>query len=79
MSVIALTYLNMMGLPDQIEGFFGDNPSEAQTVLADNIAYVLIVLVIALLVWTIVEMYRGNKRVAKIESERKSQIDESEK
>ena len=78
-SVIALTYLNMMGLPDQIEGFFGDNPSKAQTVLADNIAYVLIVLVIALLVWTIVEMYRGNKRVAKIESERKSQIDESEK
>ena len=32
----------MKGLPDQIEGFFGDNPTASQITLADNIAYVII-------------------------------------
>ena len=41
-SVIGLIYLNMKGLPDQIEGFFGDNPTASQITLADNIAYVII-------------------------------------
>lgn len=51
-SVVGLTYLNLIGLPSQIEGFFGNN------------AYVLIVAVLALLVWTVVELHKGNKRVA---------------
>ncbi|MBU5360064.1 Nramp family divalent metal transporter [Enterococcus raffinosus] len=63
-SVIGLTYLNLIGLPSQIEGFFGDNPSAWEITTADSIAYVLIVAVLALLVWTVVELHKGNKRVA---------------
>ncbi|KRM97227.1 manganese transporter NRAMP [Liquorilactobacillus aquaticus DSM 21051] len=63
-SVISLTVLNMKGLPDQIEAFFGDNASKAQLAFADKIAYVLIVAVLALLIWTIYDLHRGNKRVA---------------
>lgn len=63
-SVIALTYLNLRNLPDSIAGFFGDNPTASELTLAHNIAYVLIVAIILLLIWTIVELYRGNKRYA---------------
>ncbi|KRM32705.1 NRAMP family Mn2+ Fe2+ transporter-like protein [Agrilactobacillus composti DSM 18527 = JCM 14202] len=62
-SVISLTFLNMKGLPDSIEGFFGDNPTKSQTLTADIIAYILIAAVLALLVWTIIELHRGNKRL----------------
>lgn len=64
LSVIGLIYLNMKGLPNQIEGFFGDNPTSGQIALADNIAYVIIILVLLLLAWTIVELYKGDKRYA---------------
>lgn len=60
-SVIGLTYLNLKGLPDQIEGFWGSNASTADLALADQIAAGLIVLVLLLLAWTIFELYRGNK------------------
>lgn len=70
-AVIGLTYLNLLGLPAQVEGFFGSNPSKAQLVIADDIAYVLIGIVIALLIWTVVELYKGNKRVEKINRENK--------
>ena len=63
-SVIGLTVLNMQGLPDQIAGFFGDNPTAAQTDLAHVIADVLIVIILALLTWTIIELHRGNQRLA---------------
>ncbi|WP_407855170.1 Nramp family divalent metal transporter [Enterococcus hailinensis] len=63
-SVIGLTYLNLIGLPSQIDGFFGDHPSALEIDTADTIAYVLIAGVLALLAWTIVDLYRGNKRVA---------------
>ena len=63
-SVVGLTYLNLIGLPSQIEGFFGDNPSALEITTADGIAYVLIAAVLALLVWTVVELHKGNKRVA---------------
>ncbi|MGR3741881.1 Nramp family divalent metal transporter [Companilactobacillus sp. DQM5] len=61
-SVIGLTYLNMIGLPGQIEGFYGDNATQSQIMTADVIAYTLIVAVLALLIWTIIELYKGNKR-----------------
>ncbi|KMO60471.1 manganese transporter, partial [Lacticaseibacillus rhamnosus] len=61
-SVIGLTYLNLKGLPDSIAGFFGDNPTAAQTNIANMIAYVLIAAVLALLAWTIWDLYKGNKR-----------------
>nr|WP_156660440.1 Nramp family divalent metal transporter [Secundilactobacillus odoratitofui] len=63
-SVIALTGLNMKGLPGNIEGFFGENASSAQLALADNIAYLLIAAVMLLLVWTIYDLYKGNRRLA---------------
>ena len=55
-SVIALTALNIKGLPDSIAGFFGDNPTPAQINLANTISYILIALIIALIAWTIVDM-----------------------
>lgn len=63
-SVVGLTFLNMLGLPDAIEAFFGDNPTASQTTTAHTIAYVLIAAVVALLIWTIFELYKGNKRYA---------------
>lgn len=64
LSVIGLTVLNMIGLPDAVLGFFGDNPTAAETDLSKVIAYVLIVAILALLAWTIYDLRRGNKRVA---------------
>ncbi|MCW3778566.1 Nramp family divalent metal transporter [Levilactobacillus namurensis] len=64
-SVIGLTFLNMQGLPDQVTGFFGANPSASEVALAHSIADALILVIIALLVWTIVELHHGNQRLAK--------------
>ncbi|HGF8365183.1 metal ion transporter [Enterococcus faecium] len=61
-SVISLTYLNLRGLPGQIESFFGEQATSAQLALADQIAYVIIVLVLLLLAWTIGDLYKGNKK-----------------
>ncbi|WP_281165579.1 Nramp family divalent metal transporter [Liquorilactobacillus sicerae] len=61
-SVVGLTFLNMKGLPDQIEAFFGANATKGELATADGIAYVLIVAVVVLLVWTIYELHKGNKR-----------------
>ncbi|EGJ26454.1 Nramp family divalent metal transporter [Streptococcus porcinus] len=61
-SVIALIYLNMKGLPDQIEGFWGDHPSHHQIMVADSIAYVVMLSMILLLIWTIYELYKGNDK-----------------
>lgn len=63
-AVIALTYLNLIGLPGQVEGFFGDNATASQLMTADAIAYVIIAAVLALLTWTIVDLHKGNKRYA---------------
>ncbi|RRK09323.1 divalent metal cation transporter [Lactiplantibacillus garii] len=62
LSVISLTGLNMYGLAPQVAGFFGDNPTKTQTSIANVIAAVLIVIIIALLTWTIIELHRGNQR-----------------
>ena len=64
LSVIALTVLNMYSLPDAIVGFYGDNPTAAQTSQGHMIAYIAIAAVMALLAWTIYDLYRGNKRYA---------------
>ncbi|MGT2933145.1 Nramp family divalent metal transporter [Streptococcus catagoni] len=62
-SVIGLIYLNMKGLPKQIESFFGDHPSHYQIHMADQIAYLIIGLVILILIWTMVELFRGNQKL----------------
>lgn len=61
-SVIGLTYLNLLGLPDSIADFYGDKATASQIQTAHIIAYIIIVAVLALLIWTIVELYLGNKR-----------------
>jgi manganese transport protein len=63
LSVIALTILNLIGLPAAIQGFFGAKPSATEIQLANGIAYGLMVAVLALLTWAIVDLYRGNKRL----------------
>ncbi|MGT2807197.1 divalent metal cation transporter [Streptococcus iniae] len=60
-SVISLIFLNMKGLPNQIEGFLGDHPNHHQLLIADTIAYGMIVAVLLILIWTIYELYKGNK------------------
>ncbi|MFB9768636.1 Nramp family divalent metal transporter [Lactiplantibacillus modestisalitolerans] len=64
-SVIALTGLNLYGLAPQIAGFFGDHPTAGQLTFANVLAVILIIAILALLTWTIVELYRGNRRFAK--------------
>lgn len=51
----------MKGLPNQIEGFLGDHPNHHQLLIADTIAYGMIVAVLLILIWTIYELYKGNK------------------
>lgn len=63
-SVIGLTFLNLKGLPDSIVDFYGTNPTASQLSTAHAIAYVLIVVIIVLLVWTLVELHNGDKRLA---------------
>jgi manganese transport protein len=68
-SVLALTFLNMKGLPDNITSFFGANPSASTVSLAHTIAYVLIAAIVALLIWTIYDLYQSrNKMPKRIES-----------
>ncbi|WP_413527518.1 Nramp family divalent metal transporter [Marinilactibacillus psychrotolerans] len=69
-SVISLTSLDLIGLPGQIEAFFGDKASSFDIFLADSIAYVIIFLVLWLLAWTIFDLYKGNKRLAALEKTR---------
>lgn len=75
LSVVGLTFLNLLGLSDSIADFFGDNPSAGQLQTAHMIAYVLIVLVLALLAWTIWDLYKGNKRyAAKLQAEHEAAV-----
>ncbi|GAY72244.1 manganese transport protein MntH [Lentilactobacillus kosonis] len=60
--MIALTALNMKGLPDAIQAFFGANPTAAEIDLANVIAYVLIALILALLAWTVYDLHKSNKK-----------------
>lgn len=72
-SVISLTVLNLRGLPDSITDFFGSNPSATQVTIAHTIAYILILAILVLLVWTIVEVHKGDLRYTKAMQMRKKQ------
>lgn len=65
LSVIGLTVLNMLGLPDEILSFFGDNPTAGQISLAHVLVILTMIFIISLLVWTIITLYKGNKALAK--------------
>ena len=58
-SVLGLTFLNLYNLPSTFEGFGLWSKG-----VADLLAWLTIVVIVALLIWTIVELYRGNKRFA---------------
>ncbi|WP_056998394.1 Nramp family divalent metal transporter [Fructilactobacillus fructivorans] len=77
-SVIALTFLNLYGLPSQIVSFFGDNPTPAQTDMGNGIAYILIVLVLALLAWAMWDLYKSNKRFMREHENAEKEIDQYE-
>ncbi|BAK22354.1 Nramp family divalent metal transporter [Melissococcus plutonius] len=63
-SVLGLIYLNFTGLPGALEDFFGDQATKGQIAFADNLAYFIIVAVCALLIWTVIELYKGNKKIS---------------
>ncbi|CAH1857037.1 Nramp family divalent metal transporter [Convivina intestini] len=59
-SVIVLIMLNMYNLPTSILGFFGDNPSDGETLLSNIIAYSAIVGILALLAWVLYDLHKTN-------------------
>ena len=71
-AVISLTVLNLKGLPDSITDFFGEHPTAAQVSVAHGIAYFLIIAILLLLAWTIVEIKKGDKHLAKMNSNHKA-------
>ena len=58
-SVIALTFLNLYNLPSTYEGFGIWSKG-----LSDVLAYITIIAILVLLLWTCIELYRGDKRFA---------------
>jgi manganese transport protein len=62
-SVLALTYLNLINMPTSIQGFYGDGITASQTAMANGIAYVLDAAILILLAWTIIELHKGSKRL----------------
>lgn len=62
-SVLLLIFLNLYNMQDSVAGFFGDNPTAAQNAMAGHIALVINILIVALLVWTLVELHIGDKRL----------------
>ncbi|WP_262315776.1 Nramp family divalent metal transporter [Lacticaseibacillus parakribbianus] len=63
-SVIGLTFLNMLNLPKSFADFLGDGASADAVLSAHIAAYVAIAAILALLVWCIADLRRGNQRLA---------------
>ncbi|MGK4179362.1 Nramp family divalent metal transporter [Lapidilactobacillus dextrinicus] len=63
-SVLGLTFLNMINLPDSFAAFLGANASASEIQGAHIAAYVAIVLILALLAWCMVDLYRFDKLLA---------------
>lgn len=77
-AVLGLTFLNMKGLPDSIAAFYGSHPTAAQTSTATMIAYILIAIIIALLIWTVTDIYQGDKRLAQEQAAEAAQNSEED-
>ena len=58
-----------------IQGFSGDGITASETMTADVIAWALNAAIIALLIWTIYELHKGNQRLSKALAEGK--VDQS--
>lgn len=59
LSVLVLTSLNLINLPDTYRGFGIWSPSTANL-----LAWITIIVILALLIWTIVDIVRGDRRLA---------------
>ncbi|MCT3583188.1 divalent metal cation transporter [Levilactobacillus brevis] len=75
LSVLTLTGLNLYNMPASIQVFYGDGITASETMTADVIAWTLNAAIIALLVWTIYELRKGNRRLSKALAEGK--VDQS--
>lgn len=75
LSVLTLTGLNLYNMPASIQGFYGDGITASETMTADVIAWALNAAIIALLIWTIYELHKGNQRLSKALAEGK--VDQS--
>lgn len=58
-SVILLTFLNLYNMPSTFEGFEIWSKGTA-----DILAWLTVIAILLLLVWTSIELYRGDKRFA---------------
>ncbi|WP_125705891.1 Nramp family divalent metal transporter [Lacticaseibacillus daqingensis] len=67
-SVIGLTFLNLLNLPDSFAAFLGDNASAGAVQSAHIAAYVAIFLILALLAWCLADLYRGDQKLAAAEA-----------
>ncbi|WP_225048494.1 Nramp family divalent metal transporter [Lacticaseibacillus kribbianus] len=67
-SVIGLTFLNMLNLPKSFADFLGADASADAVLSAHIAAYVAIAAILALLVWCIADLRRGNQRLAEHEA-----------
>lgn len=63
-SVIGLTFLNLLNLPGTFVDIFGRNGDSQATHYAAIGAYVTIVIILLLLAWCIVDLHRSNQRIA---------------
>ncbi|TPR26490.1 divalent metal cation transporter [Apilactobacillus micheneri] len=61
-SVLTLTGLNLYNMQSSVAGFYGDNPTAAQNNQAGIIAWIINILIVLLLIWTLTELHRGNKK-----------------
>lgn len=62
-SVLGLTFLNMLNLPDSYAGFLSAHASASEINTAHVLAYISIGLIVLLLGWCVTDLYRGNKKL----------------
>ncbi len=70
-SVIALIFLNLQGLPDQMTAFFSDNPTPHQVWLGHISADIIGTLIVLLLIWVIAELWASNRRTRRSQANEK--------
>ena len=70
-SVIALIFLNLQGLPDQMTAFFSDNPTPHQVWLGHISADIIGTLIVLLLIWVIAELWASNRRIRRSQANEK--------
>src|SRR5699024_7404216 len=70
-SVIALIFLSLQGLWDQMTAFFSDNPTPHQFWLGHISADIIGTLIVLLLIWVIAELWASNRRIRRSQANEK--------